>query len=829
MSLGIILLISIIVFIVLIFLWNTIYKMTFLYFQKTHRKEQTENIKFLQVRIQKNAVAKSWDIEATDHIQGMKNNIELMNQVYKNFYSIFEDNRKHKKLWNNYISMELLIEKEQIKYILWVPEWYLSTVKKMIAAFYAGSIVEDIDQPKLLDAGKYMAWWEFNLTKHSIHPIKTYESFEADPMDSILSAYNNVNKDEKLILQILVQPLHEDRLKKMRKKAEKVKEGKDFWLLKRMWLKIWKVWSKDESQGEKDQQDKHKHDFSQTQLWDFDKKMDDEVFLTKIRTFAVSTEKTRPAKIIDEISRLFNQYNYQWLNTLKIKKVSKSNIKSFAKDLVLRNFYTNAGTFNEVKDFHKENILNIKEISSIVHFPHARFNQNPRLARQKSKIVPAPENMPSDGMLLGRNEYGWVKKEVILTDEDRFRHVYIVWQTGTGKSTMIITQAKEDLKRWNWFCLIDPHGDLVDNLMKRYPKERIDDLIYFDLSNTEYPIAFNPLDWAVTEDERDVLTNDLVEMFVNIYWHEIFGPRIQDYFRNACFLLMEQPEWWTIVDIMRLFTDEAYAESKIRNVKNPVIASRWNKTYKKMWDREKAEIIPFIQAKFGPFTTGTYVRNIIGQPKSAFNFSDAMQEWKVILCKLAKGLTWESTSQLIGRMIAMQIKLAALKRASLPEEQRKQFYLYVDEFQNYVSESFESILSEARKYKLWLTMAHQYIDQLKKEWLWWNLDMSKTIFGNVWTIFSLKVGAPDAEFLEAEFAPEFTKMDIQSSEKFKWVMKMSIDWSQSRPFSLTCKIPYTDPAINTPEKIEIMKQISALKRGTKRELVDKEIYFRIWV
>ena len=248
-----------------------------------------------------------------------------------------------------------------------------------------------------------------------------------------------------------------------------------------------------------------------------------------------------------------------------------------------------------------------------------------------------------------------------------------------------------------------------------------------------------------------------------------------------------------------------------------------------MWDREKSEIIPFMQAKFWPFTTWVYVRNIIWQPKSAFNFYDAMQEGKIILCKLAKGLTWEINSQLIGRMIAMQIKLAALKRASITEDQRNPYFLYVDEFQNYVSESFESILSEARKYKLWLTMAHQYIDQLKKEWLGWNLDMSKTIFGNVWTIFALKVGSIDAEFLEQEVAPEFSKMDLQNSEKFKWIMKMSINWSQSRPFSLRAKVPYTDPILNTPEKIEIMKQISALKRGTKRELADKEIYFRIWV
>jgi len=820
-------LVLLLILILLTILWAVIYKLVFLHFQKIHRLKQTENIKFLQVRIQKKSVAKSSDIEATDNVQQMKNNIELMNQIYKNFYSIFEDNLKYKLLWNNYISIELLVEKEQIKYFLGVPEVHFSTVKKMIAAFYPSSFIEEVEQPKLLQAWKYMAGWEFNLSKHSIYPIKTYESFEADPMDSLLSAYNNVNKDEKMILQILVQPLHEKWLKRMRKKAAKVKVWKDFGWIKQVVLYIWKWWSKEDSQHEKNKEEKHKHDFSQQQLWDFDKKMDDEVFLTKIRAFAVSPEKTRPIKMVDEIWRLFNQYNYIGLNTLKLKKIK--NIRKFAKDVVLRNFHTSSWMSNELMEFGKDNVLNIKELSSIVHFPHARFNQNPRIARQKSKIVPAPENMPSEGMHLWWNEYGGVRKDIILSDKDRFRHVYIVWQTGTGKSTMILTQAKEDMRRWNGFCVIDPHGDLVDALMPHFPKERIDDLIYFDLSNTEYPIAFNPLDGAHTEDERDVLTNDLVEMFVNMYWHEIFGPRIQDYFRNACFLLMEQPDWWTLLDIMRLFTDDAYAESKIRNVKNPVIAAWWNKTYRKMWDREKAEIIPFIQAKFWPFTTWVYVRNIIWQPKSAFNFGDAMQEWKIIMCKLAKGLTWEVNSQLIGRMVSMQIKLAALKRASMPEEQRKPFYLYVDEFQNYVSESFESILSEARKYKLWLTIAHQYIDQLKKEWLGWNLDMSKTIFGNVGTILSLKVGAPDAEFLENEMSPEFSKMDLQSSDMFNWIMKMSINGSQSRPFSIKMRTIYNDPKANTPEKIEIMKQISALKRGTKRELADKEIYFRVWV
>jgi len=466
----------------------------------------------------------------------------------------------------------------------------------------------------------------------------------------------------------------------------------------------------------------------------------------------------------------------------------------------------------------------------MLHFPHSRFNLNPRISRQKYRVVAAPDNIPREWMLIWHNEYGWIKKEIRLDPIDRFRHVYIVWQTGTWKTTLMLLQAIRDLHEGNGFCYIDPHGDACEDLLSRFPKNRIDDLIYFDLSNTEYPIGFNVLQ-AETEDERDIVTNDLIEMFVNMYWPEIFGPRIQDYFRNACFLLMEQPEWWTLVDIMRLFTDDAFAESKIRNVKNPVIAAWWNKTYKKMWAREKWEIIPFIQAKFGPFTTGVYVRNVIWQPQPAFNLFDAMQEKKIILCNLSKGLAWEVNSQLIWRMLTMQIKIAALKRASILQEERVPFFLYIDEFQNYVSKSIESVLSEARKYRLWLTVAHQYIEQLKQSGLSGNLDLSTAIFGNIGTIFALKVGAPDAEFLEKEFTPEFSQSDLINMDQFKWIMKMSIDSQQSRPFSF--KPLYRkwleDVEINPPEKIEIIKQISALKWWTKRELVDKEIYFRVGV
>ena len=796
---------------------------------RKHRYKQSQKIRFLQVRVPKNAVARSSDIEASDHVWTMKDNIALMNQVYKNFYAISDPDLVKKRLWDNYISMEIVVENEVIKFFVWVPEDHVLTVQKMVASFYPGALVELVDQPKLLEAWKFMAWGEFTLTKDSVYPIKTYESFEADPMDSLLSAFSHVRKDEKVCFQILVEPLQEKWLKDMRKEWEKIKKNDKRWRFGKLMHELFTSEKKKEEEKKNDE-DKNKHNFSQQQLSDFDKKTEDELFKVKIKALATSTESARPKKILDDLSRLCNQYNYLWLNTLKFEKVKDRDLDLFARNFVWRVFFTQKSFINKIIHKAKNNILNIKELSSLIHFPHGRFNQNPRLAWQKYKIIAAPDDLPWDWILVWYNDFGGVRRELRVTDEDRFRHIYILGQTGTWKSTLMLSQAIDDMDHGRWFCFIDPHGDAVEFLLKHFPKERIDDLIYFDLWNTAYPIWLNPLEVSPDDpDEQDVVTNDLVEMFIQMYGPEIFGPRIQDYFRNACFLLMDQPEWGTIVDIMRLFTDDAFAEAKIRNIKNPVVAAWWNKTYKKMWEREKSEIIPFIQAKFWPFTTGIYVRNIIGQPKSAFKMYDAMQEWKVILLNLAKGIAWEETSKLIGKIISMQIKLSALKRAKIPESERRPYYLYVDEFQNYVSASFESILSEARKYKLWLCVAHQYIDQLKTEWLWWAMDLSKTIFGNIGTMFVFKVWAPDAEFLSKEFEPEFAQTDLTSTEKFMGACKISIHNQQSRPMTFKAKVPYSLPVKNTPEKVQIIKEISSLKWWSKREIVDKEIYFRVWV
>lgn len=793
-------------------------------FQRKKRYEQAKDLKFLSIKIPKIAAKNTGELEVTDHVQDMKQNVQIMNQVYKNFYALYKDSFSARKFWQDYISIELYIEKESIKTLVAVPEYFVENVEKMVSSFYPGSVVEPINQPQLLEAWKFIDGWEIVLKKDSLFPLKTYESFEADPMDSILSSYSKIESDEKLSFQILVAPSSPKDFKTLQKKVKALKKWEKSWfwvLVKSAIRNLFWISKKKESP------DQVKHSYSDQQISSIDAKLDDELFEVKMRILATSPYKERVGIIIKDVTRSFFQYNYVWLNGLKFQKPSKHHL--FVKAFVLRSFFSYYGLWRLLQKYKTKQLLNIKELSTLIHFPNSKFNRNPRIRWQNFKIRPAPDNIPTEWIVLGHSVYWWVKKEIRVSSLDRFRHFYIIGQTGTGKSTALLTMAQQDIPLWNWFCLIDPHGDLCEHVLRYIPKSRIDDLIYFDFANTEYPIGFNVFDGQDTDDDRDIVTNDVTEMFINLYGPEIFWPRIQDYFRNASFLLMEQPDGWTMPEIMRLFTDEAFLESKLRHLKNPVIRSRWTKTYKAMWDREKAEIIPFIQSKFGPFTTGVYIRNVIGQPKSGFNFFDAMNQGKIILANLSKWLTWELNSQLIWRLFAMQIKLWALKRASIPEDHRVPYFLYVDEFQNYVSQSFESVLSEARKYKLWLVIAHQYIEQLKSSGIGWNVDLAKPIFGNVGNQLYYKVWPEDAEFLENNVSPEFNKNDLVSVDARKGILTLSVNGQPTRPFSINMLNPHLEEPLNSPEKVEIIKQISALKRWTKRELVDKEIFYRVGV
>ena len=434
-------------------------------------------------------------------------------------------------------------------------------------------------------------------------------------------------------------------------------------------------------------------------------------------------------------------------------------------------------------------------------------------------------------VLLWVNIYRNVYSPVYIKRDDRTRHHYCIWKSGTWKSVFLQTLARQDIWNWDGLCLIDPHGDLAEDMLAYVPKERAKDVVYFEAWDEERPMWLNLYE-IDNLDQADRTVNDATEIFLKMFGPEIFGPRIQEYFKYGSLTLLEDFEDRpTLLDVTRLFTDDWYREFKLKKVTNAVVRNWWEKTYNAMWDREKQEIIPYFSSKFVSFNTNRLIRNIIWQTKSAFTFDDIMNNQKILLINLSKGKIWEMNAQLLGMIIVSKVYNAAMARASIPEKDRKDFYLYVDEFQNFVSWTFADILSEARKYRLGLIMAHQYIAQLDPaKWLgdtWgWKSDVKAAVFGNVGTMMSFKVGAPDAEFLEKEYAPVLSGQDIVWIANYKSYIKLNIDNATTRVFSMNSI--YTKDYQNK-KMPPILKEYSAKKYWRRREFVDAETRARLWL
>lgn len=434
-------------------------------------------------------------------------------------------------------------------------------------------------------------------------------------------------------------------------------------------------------------------------------------------------------------------------------------------------------------------------------------------------------------VLLWVNIYRNVYSPVYIKRDDRTRHHYCIWKSGTWKSVFLQTLARQDIWNGDWLCLIDPHGDLAEDMLAYVPKERAKDVIYFEAWDEERPMWLNLYE-IDNLDQADRTVNDATEIFLKMFGPEIFGPRIQEYFKYWSLTLLEDFEDRpTLLDVTRLFTDDVYRELKLKKVTNAVVKNWWEKTYNSMWDREKQEIIPYFSSKFVSFNTNRLIRNIIGQTESAFKFDDVMNNQKILLINLSKGKIWELNAQLLGMIIVSKVYNSAMARANIPQKDRKDFYLYVDEFQNFVSGTFADILSEARKYRLGLIMAHQYIAQLDPaKWLWdsgWGKsDVKAAVFGNVGTMMSFKVGAPDAEFLEKEYSPVLSGQDIVWIANYKSYIKLNIDNATTRVFSMNSI--YTNDYQNK-KMPAILKQYSAKKYWRKREFVDAATKSRLWL
>lgn len=800
----------------------------FLFIRYRANRERCFSMVFLKIMVPKKESKTEREKETESGKKDFKETLMVGSHFFESIYSIYEEDLKYRFIGQDFFSFEYALLDGLTYFYIVVPRHLVPIIEKGFTGLYPDAYIEEVEDYNIFKPKDHVEGMYMRMVKHPMYPIRTFQRMGTDPFNTIVNVFSKFQSDVGAAIQIVVRPVHEGWQEKGREAARDIFKQETE-------IKWWNPFSVLGTlfnltvHGErmlKENMDTSKGMSRTTPLTDEQVKAIEEKntkpgYESVIRLITSAPTRYQAREALHGLKAAFAQYTSVDNNGLMRTKFHS--IKSLITNFILRNLRRNFLQWL----FQRRMILSVDELASLWHPPDARYNEAYNVAWQRFKIAPAPEHLPKEGILLGHNVYRGVAKEVRLKREDRFRHFYVIGQTGTGKSSVLQTMIRQDLKNGDGLCVIDPHGSLIEDILPFIPRERADDVIYFNPGDLERPMGLNLLE-AETDEEKDMVALDAMNIMIKLFDEEIFGPRIQDYFRNGCLTLMEDSEGGALTDIVRLFTDDDYSKYKVSKVKNPIVKSFWIHQMAKTGAREKQEMIPYFAAKFGAFTTNTMMRNIIGQTKSAFDFHDIMQNKKILLMNLSKGETGEINSRLLGLIIVAKIQMAALKRQKLSKEKRQDFFLYIDEFQNYVTESIEVILSEARKYRLSLNIAHQYLAQLegneaKKGSR--KVSIKDAVFGNVGTIMAYKIGAQDAEFMEKEFAPVFSGQDLINLDKFKGVIKLSVDTQPTRPFSITPLNPYKEAG--DPEAAEIFKQLSRLKYGRDRDYVSREIIRRI--
>lgn len=741
-----------------------------------------------------------------------------MDQLIASFHSIHESVPKRWFIGQDYISLEIMAHHSksevgvEIEFYVICQEEYVDLVTKQITGIYADAAIEVMPDYSLFNKGYFTETTKFRLDEKPFYPLRTYTALETDPLNGLVNTLSGLEIGEGAAIQIMIRPKDDYWAAKSMEKAKEMFQGKKQMSFNPLsWIGDFgnmMLHGPDANGGQHGADTERLTPAQEELVKQIENKLGKPCFDTVIRIVTSSRDRERAHRLLYSIIAAFKQYGSKNLNALNYKKYFKSRI--------IQKFIYRCMDWGRYKM-----IMSSEEISTIFHFPNAIFNPSSFIKWLKFKTAPAPATLPSDGVLLGHNVYRGESREIRMALEDRFRHLYIIGQTGMGKSVMQKSLVKQDLKAGHGLCVVDPHGDLVEDVLEWIPRERADDVIIFDPSDGERPLGLNLLE-GKTAEEKDFIALEAMNMMIGLYGNEIFGPRIQDYFRNGCLTLMDDEDGGAITDIVRLFTDDAFQRYKVSKVKNPIVKSFWVNQMAKTGAKEKEEMIPYFAAKFGSFITNSTMRNIVGQTKSAFDFSQAMDEKKIILAKLSKGLIGDINANLLGLIFVNKIQVAAMRRQARPKEERIPFFLYVDEFQNFVTNAFESILSEARKYRLGLVIAHQYIGQLVKDGK--DDKIKNAVFGNVGTMLNFKIGAADAEYMAKEMAPVFGENDLISLEGFNACIKLNVNNIISRPFSLNTLKDFEQGDL---EAKEAFRQLSRLKYGRDRNFVDKEIRMRI--
>ena len=845
----------------------------------------SKNLRYLQITLPR---ADSKLDKEKETKKDFKEKIGTMSMFFKAVHKLSEawlrDTLLNFFFGHSKIALELVYEHGTVTFYIVTYTNYVNLISQHITSTYNDAEIlhiEKEDYIKLKTPGYKMRAASLGKEHDDVYPIKSFKYLEDDPINNFTNVFGWLDKEDKAVYQVVIKPVWSHWNKKALRAARMVAKGKYkknrkmtivrvvfapfFWLWNPLVAIVEgpedMVWWWNNAPGASEW-DAYKI-FNQAET-EAQKVMGEAAaqpaFETSIRIIVASPNNKSAENGVHAIVAAASIFTDEYNNALDNPQIYEDSMPWIFTPL--RYF---AFRHKLVGFFQNISIFSADEASTLYHMPDINYNKSPIINWLEYKKLPIPHNLKfpkeptilqekdpktglmkkvhrhlwgfpvyKDGVLLGWNEYRNKKTPIYFGNKDRGRHQYIIWKSGWGKSVYIGYLARQDTWNGEGICVIDPHGDLVEDVLAFIPKERAKDVIVFDPADTDRPMGLNMLDIIATDPdirkrEMDRAAMDATEIFIKIFWDEIFGPRIQHYFRNGCLTLMEDEEdGGTLIDVPRLFVDEAFMKYKTQNLKNPVVKSFWEHEYANTGDREKQEMIPYFSAKFGPFITNSTIRNIIGQPKSAFNLREVMDNQKILLVNLSKWKIWALNAQLLGLIFVSKINMAAMSRADIPEEQRKNFYMYVDEFQNFATETFGEILSEARKYRLALIMAHQFIAQIwgSGSQKWDKPSIKDAVFGNAGTIQSFKVGADDAEYMEKEYAPLLSQQDIIGIANYTTYCKLNIDNSTTRPFDLKT---IWDNNYRNDKAAQIMKEYSRKKYGRKKKYVDIEIEARLGI
>jgi len=765
------------------------------------------------------------DTSEEDKQKQLKQLISGMEQFYAGMLSISEDDN------SGWFTVEIANANGSEEFIFYVsvPTARKALFENQINAIFPGSHVhEHKDDYNIFNEGGASSASYASLSKHFMYPLRPYESFDVDPLGAILASFSKIKKEgEGAAVQFVIGERKDHLMKAGTKALEKIRKGekvsdaldeidrplgkmvvKEGGVIVKEFMNVFRDKEKIEKIKEKEKEDKAKRAqaLDQTAVEQFTRKLKSPFIAVNIRVAASASSQAEADSILHDLESSFNQFENGHGNRLEWTTVGK-NLDTVLEQFSLRTYEPS-----------QETILDLEELTTCLHFPASRVGRAaPHLKQSKAGTSPVPLDVPKTGTLLGLNIDRGNESQIFIAPEDRMRHFYVIGQTGTGKTTLLKNMIVQDIRAGKGVCFIDPHGSDVMDILANVPASRYEDVVYFDPASTERPMALNMLEYDVrSPEQKTFVVNEMFSIFQKLYGGvpESMGPIFEQYFRNATGLVVEDPEsGCTLLDVSRVMSNKAFRDLKISKCKNPVIVQFWREIAEKAGgEASLANVVPYITSKFDVFLANEIMRPIIAQEKSSFNMREIMDGKKILLVNLSKGRLGDINSHLIGLILVGKILMAALSRVDSFGKTMNDFYLYLDEFQNITTDSIATILSEARKYRLALTVAHQFIGQLDDK-------IKNAVFGNVGSMAVFRVGTEDAEFLEKQFTPVFSRTDIVNLDNRNAYLRLLANGRPTKPFNI---VTITQEAGN-PGQIDKLRQLSALKYGRQRNLVEEEI------